>query len=65
MIGRKCYLTPAFSGVPIKGDKIKGGYLTRAFSGAHQWVECYITPALSRVPIKGEKIRSGFLNHAL
>ena len=23
--GRKCYITPAFSGVPNKGDKIKGG----------------------------------------
>ena len=23
--GRKCYITPAFSGVPKKGDKVKGG----------------------------------------
>ena len=25
--GRKCYITPAFSGVPIKGDKIRNDYL--------------------------------------
>ena len=31
--GRKCYVTPAFSGVPNKGDKIRSGYLTPAFSG--------------------------------
>ena len=23
--GRKCYVTPAFSGVPKQGDKVKGG----------------------------------------
>ena len=23
--GQKCYVTPAFSGVPSKGDKIKSG----------------------------------------
>ena len=23
--GRKCYATPAFSGVPKQGDKVKGG----------------------------------------
>ena len=23
--GRKCYITPAFSGVPNKGDKIRSG----------------------------------------
>ena len=26
--GRKCYITPAFSGVPYKGDKIRIGCLT-------------------------------------
>ena len=31
--GRKCYVTPAFSGVPNKGDKIRSSYLTPAFSG--------------------------------
>ena len=28
-----------FSGFAIKEDKIRGGYLTPAFSGAHEWVE--------------------------
>ena len=42
--GRKCYITPAFSGVPKRGDKIKSGYLTLAFSGAHKWVEVLNNP---------------------
>ena len=33
--GRKCSITLAISRIPIKGDKIKNGYLTPAFSGAH------------------------------
>ena len=35
--GRKCCGTAAFSGVPNTkcGEKIRYGYLTRAFSGAH------------------------------
>ena len=35
---RVCYVTLAFSGVPRRGDKIRGGYITPAFSGAHKWV---------------------------
>ena len=31
--GRKCHVTPALSGVPIKGDIITSGYLTLDFSG--------------------------------
>ena len=31
--GWKCYVTPTFSGVPNKGDKIRSGYLIPAFSG--------------------------------
>ena len=44
--GRKCYVTPAFSGVPNakRGDKIRSGYLTLAVSG---------------VPNKGDKIKVG------
>ena len=33
--GQNCYVTPAFSGVPTRGDKIRIGYLTHAFSEAH------------------------------
>ena len=45
-LGRKCYITPAFSGVPNakRGDKIRSGYLT---------------PAVSGVPNKGDKIKVG------
>ena len=32
--GWKCYITPAFSGVPKQGDRIKSGFLTPTFSGA-------------------------------
>ena len=31
--GWNCYVTPAFSGVPGKGDKIRSGYITPAFLG--------------------------------
>ena len=38
--GRKCYVTPAFSGCPqTKGDKIRIGCLTTVFSGAQKRVE--------------------------
>ena len=30
--GRNCYVTPAFSGVPYKGDKIRSGGCTTTFS---------------------------------
>ena len=46
MCGTKCYVTPAFSGVPIKGDKIKGGYSTPAFLGAHEWAEVLRNPCV-------------------
>ena len=31
--GRNCYLTPAFSGVPRKGDKIRSGHLPCLLAG--------------------------------
>ena len=42
--GRICCVTPAFSGVPSKGDKIKSGYLT--FSGGHKWAELLHNPCI-------------------
>ena len=42
--GRKCDITPAFSGVPIQGDKIRSGCLTPTFSGAHKWSEVLRNP---------------------
>ena len=44
--GRKCYVTLAFSGVPKSGDKIKSGYLTLDFSGAHKWAELLCYPCI-------------------
>ena len=46
--GRKCYTTPAFSGIPNakRGDKIRIGYLTPAFSGAHKWAELLGNPCI-------------------
>ena len=42
--GRKCYVTLAFSGVPNKGDKIRSGCLTLAFSGAQKRAELLRNP---------------------
>ena len=60
--GRNCYVTPAFSGVPNakRGDKIRTGYLTPAFSGPRRGWNCYVTPAFSGVPNAKctDKIRS-------
>ena len=41
----RIYITSAFSGVPRRGDKIKRGYFTPAFSGAQKWVESLHTPS--------------------
>ena len=51
---RSGYLTPAVSGVPNKGDKIKVGPTRRGR-------KCYITPAFSGVPNakRGDKIKVG------
>ena len=44
--GKKCYVTFAFLEGPRKGDTIKSGDITPAFSGAHKWAEllcnCYV-----------------------
>ena len=54
--GRNCYITPAFSGVPNKGDKIKAG---------PKEGENATPPLHSRgSPTKGNKIRSGSLTPA-
>ena len=61
--GRKCYITPAFLGVPKKGVKIRIGCLTHAFSlpsqGPTSGQKCYITRAFSGIPNKGDKFKSG------
>ena len=44
--GRNCYITPGFSGSPRRGDKIKKGYITRAFLWDNKWAELLHHPCL-------------------
>ena len=44
--GRTCYVTPAFSGVPRQGDKIRSGCLTSTFSGGHKRAEVLRNPCI-------------------
>ena len=66
--GRNCYVTPAFSGVPIakRGDKIQTGCLTPAFLGAQKGAELLRNTCILGVPNakRGDKIRSGYLTPA-
>ena len=64
--GRKCYVTPTFSGVPNakRGQKIRIGCLTPAFSGAHKWAEMPHNPAFSGVPKQRGTIKIGYLTPA-
>ena len=48
--GRYCYVTPAFSGVPKKGDKIRNGYISSAFSGARKRAVLLCNPSILRSP---------------
>ena len=50
--GRKCCVTPAFSGVFKTGDKIRSGYLTPTFLGAHKWAEVLRNPCVLGGPQK-------------
>ena len=53
--GRKCYITPAFSGIPSKTWGTKSELV-----GPTSWRKCYITPAFSGIPKDmGDKIRIG------
>ena len=46
--GRNCYVTPAFSGIPNakRREKIRSGYLTRAFAGAQKRAELLRNPCI-------------------
>ena len=68
--GQKSYVSPAFSKIPDKRNKIRSGYLTPAFSAAQKCAEMLHHPCIPGVPNKGEqnqkwspkkgnKIRSG------
>ena len=59
---RNCYITPALSGLTNKGDKIRMGYPTLAFSEAHRWLEPYHHPCvLGGPPQKGGEMTIGYL----
>ena len=64
--GRKCYVTSAFSSVRNKGKKIRSGYLTPTFWGAHKRAEMlrHLHSGGSSAPSAGSKIRSGCLTSA-
>ena len=49
--GRKCYVTPAYSGIPkTKGDKIKNGYHTMRSQEPKKGRKRYVTLAFWGVP---------------
>ena len=53
-------MTPAFSGVPNKRDKVRSGCLTPTFSRVHKRAKCYVTLAFSGVPNKGDCLTLAF-----
>ena len=53
--GWNCYVTRAFSGFPMKGNKMKSGYITPAFLGAHKWAEVPPNPCILGGPHKREQ----------
>ena len=77
--GRKCYVTPAFSGIPNIGEQnMKWLPHPCHLRGPKRGRKCYVTPAFSGIPsaksgeqnqkwysTKGKKIRSGCLAPAL
>ena len=54
-IGRSCYVTHVFWGVPTQGDKIRNGYITSASLGPKNGQNCFVTPAFSGVPKEREQ----------
>ena len=52
--GRKCYITPAFSGVPKqRGTKSELAASPLPSRGPKRGRKCYVTPAFSRIPKRG------------
>ena len=53
--GRRCYVTTAFSVVPNdkRGDEIRSGCLTPAFSGARKMPELLCNPCILGNPRQG------------
>ena len=59
--GRECYRATAFSGIPIKGGKLRSCYIPLAFSGGHDWRKCYIPTTFAMVAMEWHKIRAGYI----
>ena len=58
--GRKCYVTPAFSGFPKqRGTKSEVGTSPLPSKGPKKGRKCYVALVFSGVPSKGDKIKSG------
>ena len=63
--GWKCYVTPVFSGVPRRGEKIRIGYLKPAFFGAQKRAELPRNRCVFRDPqSKGKKTGLVYLSPA-
>ena len=66
--GRKCYVTPSYSGVPNakRAEKIRSACLTPASSETNKRAEVLHYPTLSGVPNarREQKIRTAYLNPA-
>ena len=63
--GRKCYVNPAFLGIPNKGEQNQNWLLQPCLLGGPKEGENATSPQHSRVsPIKGNKIKTGYLTHA-
>ena len=62
--GHNCYVTPALPVVPNKGNKIRIGTITSAFSGAHKWAELIRYPCILGRPQQRGRIQN-WLSHTL
>ena len=51
-----CYVTPEFSGVPKRGDKMRRGYHTLAFSGGQNWAELLRNPCVLGGPQQNQEL---------
>ena len=61
--GPNSYVTPAFSGVHEKGDKIRTGCLNHAFSEAQKGRNGYVTTPFSRSPTLRQGKNQNWLPH--
>ena len=51
--GRKCYIAPAFSGIPKQRAELAASTLPSP--GPKSGQKCYITPTFTGIPYKGDK----------